>query len=227
MKDGSDEWEGTAAAAVAAGGEEAPAVPCAGEAPPAGAWNEDAGGLGRRIEALEAAMTEVRDDLLEAFAEKRAEDRFREEQVDRLHTELQDYKNDLLARVTRPLVLGMIRLHDELGRGAEELARRGEALAAVQAVTLLRGFRDDVEIELGRIGIAPFTVEGDGFDPHRQSAVHVGRPGDPSRAGRVAERRRPGFVHGETVVRREQVVVYGAAPAAADPSTPSGEETSP
>src|SRR4029079_9656874 len=36
--------------------------------------------------------------------------------VDRLHAELQDYKQDLLLKVQRPIFVDLIQLHDDIGK---------------------------------------------------------------------------------------------------------------
>ena len=43
----------------------------------------------------------------------------RERIVDRLHAELQEYKQDLLLRVQRPIFIDLIQLHDDIGKMIE------------------------------------------------------------------------------------------------------------
>ena len=40
----------------------------------------------------------------------------REKVVDRLHAELQEYKQDLLLKVMRPVFVDLIQLHDDIGK---------------------------------------------------------------------------------------------------------------
>ena len=63
--------------------------------------------LGRRIDALRSTFER----------ELRAEAN-RERVIDRLHAELQDYKQDLLLKVQRPIFVDLIQLHDDVGKMA-------------------------------------------------------------------------------------------------------------
>ncbi len=65
----------------------------------------------RRLDALQAILER----------EQRAE-ASRERVVDRLHAELQEYKQDLLLRVQRPIFVDLIQLHDDLGKMIESRA---------------------------------------------------------------------------------------------------------
>ena len=42
----------------------------------------------------------------------------REKVVDRLHAELQEYKQDLLLNILRPVFIDLIQLHDDIGKVA-------------------------------------------------------------------------------------------------------------
>ena len=52
----------------------------------------------------------------------------RERVVDRLHAELQEYKQDLLLKVQRPIFVDLIQLHDDVGKMAEAQPARGGRL---------------------------------------------------------------------------------------------------
>ena len=64
--------------------------------------------LARRLDSLQAILER----------EQRAE-ASRERVVDRLHAELQEYKQDLLLKVQRPIFVDLIQLHDDLGKMIE------------------------------------------------------------------------------------------------------------
>ena len=75
--------------------------------------------LGRRIGLLQTTFER----------ELRAE-ATRERVVDRLHAELQDYKQDFLLKVQRPIFIDLIQLHDDIGKmiDARNHVRRGKAI---------------------------------------------------------------------------------------------------
>ena len=69
-------------------------------------------GLGDRLsQRLDAIQT-----TLEREAAPR---RRRERVIDRLHAELQEYKQDLLLKVQRPIFIDLIQLHDDIGKMIE------------------------------------------------------------------------------------------------------------
>lgn len=136
----------------------------------------------------------------------------REKVVDRLHAELQEYKQDLLLNTLRPVFIDLIQLHDDIGKvavappeGEDEGDGRSEAR---RLVTLMEGFQQGIEDVLYRQGVEPFHVEGDSFDPRRQRAVATVATDEPARNKTVAARHRKGFRSGERVIRPEVVSVY-------------------
>lgn len=151
--------------------------------------------LGKRIEGLAAAFDR----------EVRAE-ATREKVVDRLHAELQDYKNDLLLNVMRPVFVDLIQLHDDIGKIASSQA--GLSDDAVRLLDLMRGFQQGIEDILYRQGVEPFTLDDDAFDPRRQRAFSTVPTDEPELSKRVAARLRKGFRAGEKVIRPEIVSVY-------------------
>jgi molecular chaperone GrpE len=134
----------------------------------------------------------------------------REKVIDRLHSELQDYKQDLLLNTLRPVFIDLIQLHDDIGKVAV-LPAAGQGEAADEArkwVGLLEGFQTGIEDVLYRQGVEPFTVEEDTFDPRRQRAVTPVPTEDESLNKKVAARLRKGFRAGDRVIRPEIVSVY-------------------
>jgi len=157
--------------------------------------------LGEKIERrLDGFQT-----LLEREARAEAT---REKVVDRLHAELQEYKQDLLLNTLRPVFIDLIQLHDDIGKVAIE-PDGDETLSDVKRlVGLMRGFQQGIEDILYRQGVEPFHVDGEAFDPRRQRAVVTIPTEDPSQNKAVAERLRKGFRSGDRVIRPEIVSVY-------------------
>ncbi len=168
--------------------------------------------LATALEPLQATMAQGFADLLRAFEDKLAYDRAKERQIDRLHAELQEHKRDLVAKVKRPMIQGLVRLHDDLGKVIAALGRRTpEELTPQRFFNAFDGFADDIELLLGQHGIEAFSVPGQEFDPRRQTALRTEATDDPDLAGTIAERLRSGFAEGETLLQKERVAVYAAA----------------
>jgi molecular chaperone GrpE (heat shock protein) len=162
--------------------------------------------------------------LIQAWDEREARDRFRENQIDRLHDELQGYKADLISKATRPALQSLIRLHDDVAKVSEALQREDPAkLTPERFMKILDGFKDDVLIALEQNGVAAFQDPDDKFNPLRQKALKT-VPGEPESLGRIAQRNRPGFERGDAVLEKERVTVY-AASAPKDKVSASKEES--
>ncbi len=186
----------------------AEAVP-APESPGALAAIRDLGdALGKRLDALQSLFER----------EARAESS-RERVVDRLHAELQEYKQGLLLGILRPVFVDLIQLHDDMGK---MIAASGEVEGeSGRLLGLIASFQQGVEDILYRQGVEPFTEPGDAFDPRRQRALSTVSTDDPALNKTVAARLRKGFQTGEKVVRPEMVTVYSfkpRPPEAADPA---------
>ena len=164
------------------------------------------------LERLEISLAEGLAALLEEFRGKLALDRFKEDQIARLHEELQAYKSDLVNKTARQLLQGLIRLHDDLGKMASALRQKPpEELTPERFFQQFAGFQDDIELLLGQHGVERFQAPGDAFDPRRQTVIRAVQTDDPGRVGQIAERLRPGFEQGEVLLQKERVAVYVAS----------------
>ena len=163
------------------------------------------------LERLEQAITHGFMEVLGELRDKLALDRFKEEQITRLHEELQDYRNDLISRTARQILQGLIRLHDSLGKVTASLRQRpAEELTPERFFQQFAGFQDDVELLLGQHNVEKFEVSGEEFDPRRQTVARTVSTDDSTQVGRVAERVRSGFQQEETLLQKERVAVYAA-----------------
>jgi molecular chaperone GrpE len=152
-------------------------------------------GLNRKLDALQTVFDR----------EIRAE-ATREKVVDRLHAELQEYKQGLLLGILKPVFVDLIQLHDDMGK---MIAAQGESDGDVaRLLSLIRGFQQGIEDILYRQGVEPFTLEGDAFDPRRQRALSTLSTDDPQKNKQVATRLRKGFQAGDKVIRPEMVTVF-------------------
>jgi molecular chaperone GrpE len=179
------------------------------------------------LTALRRCVEEGPQTLLKAFESKLAFDQHKEKQIDSLHAELQEHKRDLLARATRPLLSGLVRLHDSLGRMPEDL--RGESpeeLTPERFFGILEDFQDDVEIVLEDNGVSLFLEPCERFEPRRQTSRRTVETIDESRVGTIAHRARPGFEQEGTLLQKERVDVYVRAQPASE-EKPEPQESIP
>ena len=158
------------------------------------------------IAALGEALHRKLDTLQTLFEREIRAEATREKVVDRLHAELQEYKQDLLLNVLRPIFVDLIQLHDDIGKIAEAQGEgNGEA---GRFLGLMRGFQQGIEDILYRQGVEPYLQEGESFDPRRQRAVATVVTEDAALNKQIAARHRKGFQAGDRVIRAEIVSVY-------------------
>ena len=161
------------------------------------------------FQKLEAVLAENQQAILETFEKKLTYDRFKEEQIDRLHTELVAYKRDLLTKTTRPLVEGLVRLYGGLQKTEHDLQKfAAEDLTPDLLFETLAGFRDDLEIVLEQQGVVLFSEPEEKFNPRRQTCRRNVPCEDESMIGLIADRRTPGFEQNGEILKKELVEVY-------------------
>jgi molecular chaperone GrpE len=154
--------------------------------------------LGRRIDALRST-----------FERELRGEASRERIVDRLHAELQDYKQDLLLKVQRPIFIDLIQLHDDVGKmAAARASADSDAAGSASFRALLESIQTAIEDILYRQGVEPFSLETGEFDPKRQRALSTSPTEDPALSKTVAARIRKGFAAGEKLIRPELVSVF-------------------
>jgi molecular chaperone GrpE len=158
------------------------------------------------IEALGEALGRKLDALQALFEREIRAEATREKVVDRLHAELQEYKQDLILKLLRPIFVDLIQLHDDIGKMIDAQADRDGELG--RPLDAMRGVQQGIEDILYRQGVEPFVAESAAFDPRRQRAVATVPTDDPTANKTVAGRHRKGFQAGDKVIRPEIVSVY-------------------
>jgi molecular chaperone GrpE len=179
-------------------------------APPLPAPAVDLAPVLEAVAALGGALERRLDGLQSQFDREVRAEATREKVVDRLHAELQEYKQDLLLGVLRPVFVDLIQLHDDIGKMIAAQGQ-GEADGAVRRLLeMMQGYQQAIEDILDRQGVVSYVEEGDTFDPRRQRAVSTVNTDDPRLARTIAARLRKGFrtVAGDRVIRAEIVSVY-------------------
>jgi molecular chaperone GrpE len=166
------------------------------------------------IAGLGERLSRRLDGLQTTFDRELRAEATRERVIDRLHAELQEYKQDFLLKMQRPIFLDLIQLHDDIGKmtefrpGVEVDSERQQAIRGV-----VESVQTAIEDILYRQGVEPFALEGDDFDPRKQRAVSTQVTHEPGLNKRVANRLRKGFQAGDKLIRPEVVTVFTFRPA--------------
>jgi molecular chaperone GrpE (heat shock protein) len=176
---------------------------------------------------MQTCFAETVGQILHAFEQKLVYDRGKEEQISRLHEELQTYKANLLAKTNRPFIIGLIRMHDDLAKVGQDIRQREtESLTPEKVAELLEGFQEDIEILLEQHGVAAYREQAERFDPRRQMALRTVPTGAPDQVGIIASPLRPGFEQDGTIVQKERVAVYALSKELLEPNKSEGQDVS-
>jgi molecular chaperone GrpE len=166
--------------------------------------SEELGSIIEAMARLEASLEGRLEGLRSLFEREVRAESSRERIVDRLHAELQEYKNDFVLKLLKPIFLDLILLHDELGKREEpNVPAEGAGTMA-----FAREIQQAIEDILYRQGVEPFREQGIDFDPKRQRSISTVVCDDPNQARTIARRVRPGFESEGKVIRPELVSVY-------------------
>jgi molecular chaperone GrpE len=150
--------------------------------------------------------------IMVAFNDKIAYDKFKDEQVRRLHDELQSYKSDLLTRAIQPFVMGMIMIHEDIGKALESIHALGaDDHEFGKIIRFVEAFREDIETLLIQNGINTYREESNIFNGKRQRVLRKVPTPDPESVGRIVQSLRPGFERNDSIIQKEAVAVYVAA----------------
>jgi molecular chaperone GrpE (heat shock protein) len=163
------------------------------------------------IERLDALQTELVE-LKALFLQQNKANDLNRIAFDRLHKEMQDYKDNFLARAQEPMYRALIALDDDIGKTLQqerEITRDD-----------CQHLRNEVEEILARQDVEPFVCEAQTFDPALQKAVRTEPTTDAGKHRQIALRLRRGFKLGERILRSEYVSIFVHTPAS------SGEEQS-
>lgn len=131
----------------------------------------------------------------------------RERVIDRLHEENQLLRRGEAQTALEPVRTALYRLYDKVRRESER-----DGVEPAHVPKLLSAIADELAEVLARTGVEPMAVDaGEAFDPARHRPSGTRDIGDAKLDGTVATVRRAGFVRGEKVVRRAEVIVARAA----------------
>lgn len=160
------------------------------------------------IQALLSEMGGLRRD----FDTKIKYDESKERLIERLHRELQFYREGLDFRLLRPIFADLIMLYDDMGKVIDRLSVDTVSISE-QIIQSLRAFQENIEEILQRNGVQVFNIEGELFSPARQRSLSVIPTNDPAQDKHIARRVRQGFAYEDKLLRHELVEVYKYIPA--------------
>ncbi len=145
--------------------------------------------------------------LEQEFQQKLKYDAHKDKIIDALHRELQEYKNELLSRLLRPVFSDIIKVMEDNKKLRSVKLETGEFDFA-RLRNAFEGALLDLEDLLSRNGVEAFTSEGDIFDSGRQKILKVVETSDKELNGKISERHRCGYEWEGRILRPELVSVF-------------------
>jgi molecular chaperone GrpE len=156
----------------------------------------------QQIELLNNKMNK----LLNLFEDKLSFDSFKEQQIDKLHSELQEYKSNLLAKINRPLINGLICMYDDLDKTLNKI--RNDDEFSQKSIKIIENIFEDIKILLEENSVISYYEINETFNPTKQQLAKKIMTKDIELVGKVAFSLRPGFELDNVIIRKEKVAVY-------------------
>ncbi len=183
--------------------------------------DEAFGVLGSKLDGLKEQFG-----ILEAeFKGKIKYDGHKEKIIDDLHREVQEYKNDLVKNLVRPVIMDIIHTVDDITKLVNNHKTKDPSeLDPLKLIKQMEGISSDLEAILFRQGIEPFNCPQPEFDPKKQKIVETLTVDDVSKDKTVSQRVHDGYEWEGKVLRQESVNVYVYKPGLEDPGTNKNEE---
>jgi molecular chaperone GrpE len=189
-----------------------------------GKFDSDAafGALGAKLDALNEQVR-----VLDAeFKSKIKYDQHKEKIIDDLHNEVQEYKNDLVKGLLRPVVVDIIHTIDDINKLVHNHRSKDPSqLDPLKLVKQMAGISSDLEDILFRQGVESFDCPRDEFDPKRQRIIKTEGISDLSKDKTISKRVHNGYEWEGKVLRQEMVNVFVYKPGLENPGRNKNEET--
>ena len=158
--------------------------------------------------------------LQESFDQKIKADAKKDELFNRLHDELQGYRNGLHEKQSDAIALEVIRLIDSLSEDMDFYAASADSDPSAAAVLgKVEELHQELLDILYRQGIEPYQDDNTELDSHRQTNVQTVITEDSGRHRSIAEHVADGYEKNGRVLRKERVRVYRAVPGNKDEQT--------
>ncbi|URZ05085.1 nucleotide exchange factor GrpE [Clostridium felsineum] len=163
----------------------------------------------KKIDEKAEQFTAQIENLKEEFESKVKYDKHKDDIIDSLHEELQDYKNDIIGKMIKPLLTDIIYTIDNNNKTCEALKEKDAAeFTKEKVLKVVSGLSEDLEDMLYRQGVEDFTFDFSEFDPKRQKIVKTVETEDKDKDRTVARSIKKGYLWEGKVIRHELVEVY-------------------
>lgn len=166
--------------------------------------NEMLTDLSEQVQMIVATQQQIKQD----FNAKLKYDEHKEHLINKLHKELQTYKDDVVKSAIKPLIHDLIMLNDTIDKLVHNYRSSEEPLDAESILAQLENVTVDIEDVLYRQGIESFNCLEDKVNLNKQQILQTVKTNDGTKEKQIAQRMRKGYEWDDTIVRKEVVKVY-------------------
>jgi molecular chaperone GrpE (heat shock protein) len=163
------------------------------------------GDLQHQIGAIQAQLMQLK----EEFTGKIKYDAHKDQVIDKLHQELQEYKQDIVKKHILSIVLDVVKVADDIRKWLAyfrslDVSQRDP----VKLFRYLEAIPSDLEDIFYWQGVKPYTNREGVFNPAKQRAIKKIPTDDILKDKTIAKSLRPGYEWEDKVIRQEMVAVY-------------------
>lgn len=161
-----------------------------------------------RIESLYEHLSEQISDMETLFTKRIMHTDYEDKVIDRMHDELQKYKEDLYSQLIKPILLDVIEVRDSIMRIAATYLNKPEGEQCIPN-KIFADYAYDLQDILEKNNVEIYrSGNGTPFVPVKQRVVKKEITDDESFHGKIAESLSSGYSYGERVISAEKVSVY-------------------
>jgi molecular chaperone GrpE (heat shock protein) len=173
-----------------------------GDAPPSQPEYTD---LQHQFNAIQAQLVQLQNE----FSGKLKYDAHKDQIIDKLHQELQEYKQDIVKKHILSIVLDVVKVADDIRKWIAyfrslDVSQRDP----VKLFRYLEAIPSDLEDIFYWQGVKPYATREGIFDPARQRAIKKIPTDDDAKDKTIAKSIRPGYEWEGKIIRQEMVAVY-------------------
>ncbi|MGI6362271.1 MAG: nucleotide exchange factor GrpE [Bacillota bacterium] len=192
-------------------GESIEAIP--GDAVAEGPETEECDSIASDLAAKLGDIQAAIESLQSFFQLKIYHDQEKDSIIQKLHQELQCYKEDFHKSIIKPILVDLIYYRNDLLNLVRH-CRREEEISPEKLLSLMEGCAEDIGYILEKYDVEIYTVESEFFTPIKQKVVEVVETQDSQLDKKVCQRLAQGYCINETILRPETVTVYKYTPPA-------------
>lgn len=156
------------------------------------------------IDNIHQAIAQLQKD----FEVKVKYDESKERTINALHKELQDYREDMVFKILRPLIMDITSIYDHLQLLTKKYGNLSESNSANSIASELTSFTEEIEEIVSRYGFKFYQNDSETYDRSKQKAQKIINTDDSTLDKQIVEHLRMGLQYQKRIVRPETVSVY-------------------